>query len=125
MNFDELDKRQYWQAIRHLPQKEHACHKRAPAKSPPKSRSLSASKSPLALTQRVAEGRSEQFITLSLVVASHSRTNSGRGNGRLRRRQHVMKYSLRYQCFNVSHRQREQRLRSHQHTLSLICSCLF
>ncbi len=51
--------------------------------------------------------------------------NSGSGNGRLQRRQHVMKYSLRYQFFNVSHRQREQRLRSHQHTLSLICSCLF
>ena len=73
-----------------------SCHKRAPEKSPPKSRSLSASKSPLALTQRVADKRSEQFITLLLVVASHSQTNSGRGNGRLRRQQHVIKYSLPY-----------------------------
>ena len=101
------------------------CHKRDPEKSPPKSRSLSPSKSPLTLTQRIAEGRSEQFITPLLVVASHSRINSGRGNRRLRWRQHVIKYSSHYQCFKVTHRQWEQRLRSHQHTLSLICSCVF
>ncbi len=71
---------------------------------PQKSPSKITSKIPISKPQQVATclnpvhcwGRSEQFINISLVVASHSQTNSGRGNRRLRRWQHVIKYCLPY-----------------------------
>ena len=95
MSFDELDNRQYRQAIRHLPQKDHVT-----TKSPSKV----ASKVPISEPKQFAAGLNPArcwgavwAIYQHLACGCVSFPNKyGHGNGRLRRWQHVIQYSLPY-----------------------------